>query len=374
MRGFPRRSIRFGLLAAVLLIAATGWLHAQARRSHPHDRCIVCSKSQTIADPVWLFQETNLVCNPCHLIKERCLVCGVPVKDDFFKTPDGRIYCHSDKVGRVFDEYEAGRLYLDATDELRRVARGEMELKYPETPVRLFDSDYWNDDAKKKETNSLHKIGFSHSRSLGDRLTHGIVLLSGQRRQALAAVCAHEYAHLWINENRAWTNAIDPDVLEAVCELGAWKLMEFRNAREEMEAIRVNPYTRGRIEDLLRLEKEIGFLEILKWVRVSKETLPPQLLTGTNPAVLPVLTPPVPTPLWVAAPPVPATLELQGIIRPTNAGSAVINGVVLGVGEEKTVPIGAGRISVRCVEVTSESVFVTTNGSGRIQLLLKKRR
>ena len=373
MWDFLKRSFRIGLLVAGVYFAVAGLLHAQVKHSHPPDRCFVCNKTQTIADPVWLFQETNIVCKPCHLIKERCVVCGVPVKDGFFKTPDGRFYCREDKADRIFDEYEAGRLYIDAIDELRRIARGEMELKYPETPVKLFDSDYWNDSAKRTETNSLHKLGFSHSRGIGDRMTHGVVLLSGQRRQALAAVCAHEYAHLWINENRASAHAIDPDVVEAVCELAAWKLMQFRSAPQEMEAIRVNTYTRGRIVDLLRLEDDIGFLEVLKWVRVGRERVPPQLLAPTNSSAPPAVTQPVSSPLWVAAPPVPAVLELQGIIRPATAGSALINGVVIAVGDEKVVPMGAGRISVRCVEVTAESVIVSTNGSGRIELRLKKR-
>ena len=371
MTGFLKRILAYGLAAVLLLVAHAWSLDAQSKR--PFDRCLVCNKSLSSTEQLWSFQETNLICHPCHLIKERCFECGVPVKEDFHKTTDGRFFCRLHRLDRVFEEYEAGRLYIDAIDELRRVARGEMELKYPETPVRLFDVDYWNDDAKKKETNNLHKIGFSHTRGIGDRMSHGVVLLSGQRRQALAAVCAHEYAHLWINENRAATNRIDPDVVEAVCELAAWKLMQFRNASEEMEAIRVNTYTRGRIEDLLRLEKEIGFLEVLKWVRVGKDRLPPQLLTETNTAGLPALTQPVSTPLWVTAPPVPMTLELQGIIRQSSAGSAMINGVLIAVRDEKTVPMGAGRISVRCVEVTAESVIVSTNGTDRIELRLRKR-
>ncbi len=373
MEGLQKRCCRFGLLAVVFIMAAAGWLHAQARHSHPHDRCIVCYKTQAVGDPVWTFQVTNLVCEPCHLIKERCVECGVPVKDDFVKTTDGRFYCKLHRIGRIFDEYEAGRLYLDAVDELRRIARGEMELKHPETPVRLFDADYWNDDDGKKETNSLHKMGFSHSRSIGDRLSHGVVLLSGQPRQSLAAVCAHEYAHLWINENRAATNKIDPDIVEAVCELAAWKLMEFRNAPDEMEAIRVNTYTRGTIVDLLRLEKQTGFLEVLKWVRVGKDGRPPQLSAGTNDILAPRLPEAVTTPLWVAAPPALTTLELQGIIRRTSGGSAIINGVAIADGDEKTVPLGAGRISVRCVGITAQSVFVATNGSERIELRLGKR-
>ncbi len=371
MTGPFKRILGFSLSALFLIVAMAGLLHAQAKR--PYDRCFVCNRNLSAAEQLWSFQETNLICHPCHLIKERCFECGVPVKEDFFKTTDGRIFCRIHKVGRVFDEYEAGRLYIDAIDELRRIARGEMELKYPETPVKLFDSDYWNDSAKRTETNSLHKLGFSHSRGIGDRMTHGVVLLSGQRRQALAAVCAHEYAHLWINENRASAHAIDPDVVEAVCELAAWKLMQFRSAPQEMEAIRVNTYTRGRIVDLLRLEDDIGFLEVLKWVRVGRERVPPQLLAPTNSSAPPAVTQPVSSPLWVAAPPVPAVLELQGIIRPTTAGSALINGVVIAVGDEKAVPMGAGRISVRCVEVTAESVIVSTNGSGRIELRLKKR-
>ncbi len=367
---FDCRFLR-GLLAAFLLIATPALIHAQGKPSK--ERCFVCNRTLGFAEPVWTFQATNYLCEPCTKIPERCVECGVPTKEEFLKTTDGRIYCRKHRFGRVFDEYGAGRLFLDATDELRRIARGEMELRDFEVQVKLFDTDYWNDAARRKDPGGLHKVGFSHTRRVGNRFNHGVVLLSGQPRQTLSAVCAHEYAHLWMNENRADTHAIDPDVVEAICELAAWKLMEFRNAPDEMEAIRTNSYTRGRILDLIRLEKRIGFGDLLKWVRTGTERVPPQLLPGAESSASPVPESPVPRPLWVAAPPPAGSLELQGVVALAAKMTAIINGVVFTTGDEKTVPLGGGRIAVRCLAITATSASISTNGSERIELGLRKR-
>ena len=48
------------------------------------------------------------------------------------------------------------------------------------------------------------------------------------------------------------------DTVEAICELTAYKLMEARKQPEHAKAILENPYTHGKIKDLVALEKERG--------------------------------------------------------------------------------------------------------------------
>lgn len=358
------------LLAALLLAGLAELVHAQNRlRDH---LCIVCEKPPGTAETVWSFQKTNLICAACNLIPETCGVCGVPVKIGFVKTTDGRFYCSKDKVGRVFGEYEAGRIFIAATDELRRIAQGSMELREYDVPVNLFDVDYWNDAKRSRVNDRLHKVGVSHSRRVGDKFVHGVVVLSGQPAQTVAAVCAHEYTHLWLNENLPAGREIEPDVIEAICELAAWKLMQFRQVKEEMEDIRTNEYTRGRIADLLKLEAESGFEEILRWVRTGKGRVPPKALTKEDFVPPPTAKAPA-VPLWTAAPKALDRLELQGLIGQSSKKSAVINGIVFFVGDERSVPVGSDRLKLRCLEISEKSVVVSTNATDRTELLLKAR-
>lgn len=358
------------VLVLALLAGLAGLAQAQNRlRDH---LCIVCEKPPGTAETVWSFQKTNLICDACHLISERCVICGVPVKINFTKTTDGRFYCSKDKVGRVFGEYEAGRIFIAATDELRRIAQGAMELREYDVPVNLFDVDYWNDAKRSRANDRLHKVGVSHSRRVGNRFVHGVVILSGQPAQTVAAVCAHEYTHLWLNENLPDGRDIDPDVIEAICELAAWKLMQFRQVKEEMEDIRTNEYTRGRIADLLKLEAQSGFEEVLRWARTGKGRIPPKAMTKDD------LSPPpaakaAAVPLWNSAPKALNQLELQGLIGQSSKRSAVINGIAFFVGDERSVPVGGDRLKLRCLEISENSVVVSTNTLDRIELLLKAR-
>lgn len=361
--------LRHGFVVLLLLVWVTVELRAEKRKSD--HLCVVCDKPPISSEKVWSFAYTNLICDACYKLPERCTVCGLPVKIGFTKTSDGRFYCRRDLVGRIFGDYEAGRVFITATDELRRIARGEMELPSHEVSVKVFDVDYWNDKKATNSHNALHKVGFSHSRKVGKRFAHGVVLLSGQTMQTVSSVCAHEYTHLWINENVPAGREIDPDVVEAICELAAWKLMQSRQAKGEMESIRTSTYTGGRIADLLKLEAENGFGEILRWVRTGKDKVPPALLTKDAFDAPPPK--PSAAPLWVAAPTGDGKLELQGLVGQSSKKSAVINGVVFFVGDERSVPVGGDKVKLRCLGISENAVVVSTNDTDRTELFLKVR-
>src|SRR5674476_1331170 len=138
-------------------------------------------------------------------------------------------------------------------------------LKFPYVTVNLFGVDYWSELGR---ADGLHKFGFASMRRTpkGD-CTHEVVLLSGRLRNEIAATAAHEYTHLWINENRPAGHVIDSDTIEAICELSAYKLMEARSQPEELQKILDNPYTHGEIKKLVPLEKENGMGYVLNWVK-----------------------------------------------------------------------------------------------------------
>jgi hypothetical protein len=68
----------------------------------------------------------------------------------------------------------------------------------------------------------------------------------------------------------------------------------------------------------------------------------------------------------VAAPPAIAELELKGISGTADHRLAIINNRTFELGEEGTVLSNVGRVRLKCLEITTNSVRVNINGQDRI--------
>jgi hypothetical protein len=219
----------------------------------------------------------------------------------------------------------------------------------------LFDVDYWSE---KGGRGGLHAFGFANTRKSGDGVcTHEVVMLSGRTRDEMTAVAAHEYTHLWINENRPNSHQIDGDTVEAICELTAYKLMQQRRFPERQKEILENTYTRGKIKDLIAVEREGGTDYVLNWVKTSTaETF------DTSANLVPLGTPPRATP-FVAGPKVlPEGLKFSGVMAIGKARLAVINGQEFAAGDEKTLKLRDQSVHVRCLEVRDGQIKVEADG------------
>jgi hypothetical protein len=328
-------------------------------------RCVVCDRKIEFGT-VWTLRETNYLCEACHLITQRCIHCDIPVKIGFATTGDGRHICRRHVPFVLMDEPEAGNVFRNATDELRRIARGQMELQQPQIPVKLFDTDYWSSKEDAANPDALHKIGFSRTSWGNGQTNHSVVLLSGQLRETLAAVSAHEYTHLWINENCPTSHVIEQNTIEGICELAAWKLMQGRQQSMEQAKIETNRYTKGRINDLIRIEQQIGFTAVLDWVKrgtgavlsASQETL----------AVIPAGPDPTALAVWRAAirapqpPAIEESLHLDGLVEGQNRTVALVNGVTVEAGAAAEIRLNGALVKIMVETITNRSVVLRTNG------------
>jgi hypothetical protein len=183
-----------------------------------------------------------------------------------------------------------------------------------------------------------------------------VVILSGRLRNEIAATAAHEYTHLWINENRPAGRVIAPDTVEAICELTAYELMGSRSLREEQKQILENPYTHGEINRLVEVEKEHGgFRYILDWVKENEETNF-EGAARSAPIRVPAMTyANVPAPL-------PSTLKLGGLMSIGNIRRAVISGVSFAPGERKPVKLRDRTVQVLCREIRADAVVLDADG------------
>lgn len=321
--------------------------------------CIVCGKALT-AGRVWQ-HKYGLICDDCEKLPNRCSICGLPIRDGYVKTADGRFICKFDKANAVLDAASAQEIFMDTRRAVVTMYGPTFALQYPEVTVNVFDVDYWSEKGRKDD---LHKFGFSVTRQDPDgKCTHTVVLLSGRLRNETVATSAHEYTHLWINENRPATHVIDGDTTEAICELTAYKLMGERNLPDLQKAILDNPYTHGKIKTLVEIEQKQGIGYIWNWVKngstssleaESSASLRKPASTFTN-----------------AAPLLPKTLKFSGLLTIGQDRQAVINGVAFETGDQKQIKLRNQTVLVRCREIQDAAVVVELNGSPA-RVILKK--
>lgn len=318
--------------------------------------CLICAKSPLVGK-YFVHNLTNTLCAECEQLPTRCAVCRLPVKEVTTKTTDGRVFCRADAANVVVAQDEATKLFAQARAELSTLADGALVLRSPAVAVQLVDVDYWNAKAGGDGTNTMHRLGFSISRPIGGGFAHNVILMSGQRRTTTLSTCAHEFAHLWLNENLKPERKLDPDTREALCELFAFKLAARRGDPNEVTRIKQNPYTKGVVLGAIEFEAREGLAGVVAWVR-----------NGTDPA-LPAATGlagsvSVAEPLReLRPPPPPATkLELRSLLRTSKRTVADINGERFVPGSELSMLIDGRRRLVRLETAQENSVVVSVDG------------
>lgn len=345
--------------ALILLLFASALVSTAGETNYS---CVVCGKGP-LTGRIWM-SKWGAVCDDCYKLENRCSLCGLPIGKDYVKTGDGRFICKLDKPNAVLDASGAKEIFTDVRRELVELFGSGFALNFPEVTVNLFDVDYWTE---KGRGNGLHKFGFSSTRRAArGQFTHEVVMLSGRLRSELAATAAHEYTHLWINEN--CTRKLDADTVEGICELAAYKLMESRLQPEQQRRILDNPYSHGEIKRLVAMEKENGIVHILNWVRngtaESFETM--ALAAPMKPPALVFTNVP---------PPLPETLRLGGLMLDGQNRRAIISGESFAPGETRTVKLQSRSVPVRCREIRRNDVVLEVDGlPGPVTLKLGEER
>jgi hypothetical protein len=338
---------------ASLLILLAAVLVASAEPTNYF--CVVCGKGP-LTGHLWLHPR-GAICDDCERLPDHCSICGLPVKDGdgHIKTGDGRFICRFDKTNAIMNLDQAKDLFVQVRDQVVDLYGPQFALKNTDVTVNLFDVDYWSE---KGQANGLHKFGFASSRPGGNGAwTHEVVMLSGRSREEMEAVAAHEYTHLWINENCPASHHIDGDTVEAICELTAYKLMQQKKSPSGQERILKNTYTNGKIKDLVAVEREGGTDYVLNWVKTSTEAM---FEADASLAPLPTTVTAAP---FVAGPrPLPAGLKFSGIMAFGREKLAVINGQEFAAGDHKTLKLLTQSVLVHCLEIHEEESRVEVNG------------
>jgi hypothetical protein len=315
--------------------------------------CVVCGKGP-LSGHIWL-SKWGAICTNCMELENRCSICGLPVRegDGHAQTGDGRFICKFDRPTAVLDAAAAREVFADTRRRLAGLFGTGFALQYPAVTVNLFDVDYWSEKGRE---NSLHKFGFSSTRKTASgKCTHEVVLLSGRPRNELAATAAHEYTHLWINENLPKERELDADTTEAVCELVSYLLMGAERQPDMQKRILENPYTNGKIKTLLALEEQRGLGFVLNWVKAGTST---NLESVASAALL--ATPA--RPQVKAAPGLPNQLQFTGRFVIGTNQAAIINGTGFEAGDRKFIRLRNRTAVVICRKIGERDVLVESNG------------
>ncbi len=314
--------------------------------------CIVCGKGP-LTGRVWM-SKWGPICDDCAKLETRCSICGLSIRDgdSHAETGDGRFICRFDKTNAVLNVAEAREVFEAARRDLVNLIGPDFALKYPNVTVNLFDVDYWSEKGRE---DGLHKYGFASTRRApGGQCTHEVILISGRLRDEIAATAAHEYTHLWINENLTPNRKIAVDTAEAICELAAYKLMESRSGPEQQQKILENPYTHGEIKNLMQVENKYDMNYVLNWVKTgTTETL------GGNRFFRPGETAAA---VFATHPTPPESLAFGGLITIGTDLQAVVNGAAFAAGDTKRIRLRDKTVLVHCREVRRDEVVLDVEG------------
>src|SRR6185369_6337380 len=330
--------------------------------------CIICGKGPLVGK-VWVHKRGH-ICSDCYQLETRCSLCGLPVREGFAKTTDGRIICQFDLPNTVLSVDEGKRIFNETLAGIRQMSGSALQLKQTNIAVNVFDVDYWNVRDGQPVPEKLRRTGFSQTRHTGNQFTHAVILLSGQLKSDMVSVCAHEFTHLWINENKAASRTLDGDTVEALCELVAYKLAVQNANSDQQDRIKKNTYTNGKIETLIEVDLQYGLNPILDWVKNGTDQLLDlsklaQFRTGAIVAAFRAL-PSLPAPA-------PNTLLLRGIFGKGKNRLALINDHSFAKLDEERVRVGSQMVLVQCLDILDQSVVIRVNASEPVTLWLNGR-
>jgi hypothetical protein len=340
------------------------------------DVCAICGKE--IQGTIYMVTdkvtgEQKLVCSDCIKLP-RCAICGLPVKKDGVKLPDGRYLCARDAKTVVLQADDARQICSQVKDDLDRLF--SRFTAFPDNvDVSVIDRiDV--DSMFVKEGNNFESpdlLGCIRPETVNDKTRYKMSLLTGLPLAQLKETCAHEYSHAWVGENvpKERRARLGRDAEEGFCELVGYLLMDSQNEEVEKKRVLQNHYTRGQIDLFIEAEKRYGFDQVLDWMKYGVTA---QLEAGHVDELRDVK---MPSAKSVASSPAiysrtnkpaPAIIKLDGVLwgsRPV----AIINGRSFLANDLNPVKVGGTNVIIRCLGIQKTSVRIQNVDSGKEQEL-----
>lgn len=288
--------------------------------------------------------------------------------------------CEFDARQGIFAEIDAQRLFEALKGELFPLFSGLGTLPNRNILVRMVDSQQMAAVVQSTggQPDQIEPMAFARCRrSENSPWDHEIYVMQGLGPARLAAALAHEYAHLWLQENLPPQRRLQRNTVEGFCELVAFQIMSRRGEELQKQVILANAYSRGQIQTFVKALEEHQFYRIVQWIKWGVD---PGLSPNHAAAVLNLEKPAQKQELQLAslqsvATPVPEELTLKGVSGSPGRRFALINDQTLQKNDVANVRVGTGRVRVRCLEVGERSARVQVEGQAQpIELNLEAKK
>lgn len=346
--------------AAAIFVMTCGLAYGQ------QEMCISCEKpiQTTIymsASPY--HTERKPVCAECVKDPKYCFTCRLPAKKNL-DLKDGRVLCPRDAKTAVLAGDNAKAIFEEVRRDMMVLLRGSKAFPLDNITFALVDKHELESLSRVKRFPSTHSslMGITRSQQRGDKWQHQISVLVGMPPNKFGAVCAHEYGHAWLHENLTERREMDADTVEGFCEFLAYKYLLDKRDAVEKKLLLENDYTQGQVDAFVKAEEHYNFYLVTKWAIGGEDT---SLSVANITRLLALRSDPDAAAAAFAWPPpaavranAPTNLVLKNISGTAKRRFAMINGATLGVNESAKVPLGAGKVSVRCLEIKDGSVII----------------
>ncbi len=294
-------------------------------------------------------------------------MCGLPVRKNSVKLPDGRFFCERDSKSAVTDTAEAVGICTETREQLERLF--SRFISFPRVHLAVVDRinllTLFKIPGNDYECPNI--LGYFRAVTNHNQRRYDISVMSGLRASELKATYAHEHTHAWVSENVALERKqrLARDAEEGFCELISYLLMDSQQD-EEMKRIQLkNDYTHGQINLFVEAEKRFGINEVVDWVKFGVDS---ELEAGSLENLRKIAMPPPErgNQRWVSIEPpkAPDRLLLKGISWTKARAFALINNQSFAPGEWGKVQVGTTNVTIRCLAVRENSARIQLVDSG----------
>jgi hypothetical protein len=368
-----------GLTAFLLCLFSTGLCQAPPYLYAGAMYCDVCK--QPAGTTIYMIEDKvaktkKQVCYTCAFCRPRCFLCGLPALTNLagaVQFEDGRTLCVRDAKGAVLNDEEALRIWKDMRQQLekqfsrfmdppkRRTSFATIDRLHLENLFKTVGHDYECPNVYGTTTTSTNK----------GEVEYEVNVLLGLPAGDFRGVCAHEYAHTWLNENLSEARAthLAQPAREGFCELVALLCVDAAQDENAKSNILANAYTRGQIDLFVQAEQTYGLNDVVDWIKygVDDRLKQDQLLRVRAVEMPKRSAPPGPHPgasVWAPGPVrTYDRLVLKAVFWDARQPTALVNEHTLAPGQEAAFRICGTNLTVQCLEIGKDNVrlrLVTT--------------
>ena len=230
-------------------------------------KCACCGKGVTGSFYTYPGIEGKY-CEDCHLHKEKCYICGIPMKDSWWEFPDGRKICDGCNARAIIDEQKIRDIMAEVEILVPRLLNIKAEQPYT-LKVETLNKDSFSKALAAKKGQTVASPLYGSELGLFRKMngTTEIFLLYGLPPEVIYETAAHEYAHAWQAENCSPSQS--PDIREGFAQWVAAQVLKskgYKQTLEKLESRNDRPYGTG-YQQIKHIFDRLGRNDLIEYAK-----------------------------------------------------------------------------------------------------------